>query len=769
MAQARSLRDLQRAPGEPPLSGGPRFALRFEDGGGQLILAKPHAFAYGVVDELELNLGELRFPLDLSAGPSRFRTRRTTVRAARVRIDLPSLFGALVDEPFALTPLAPIDGGMALALRDAFGTIALDVLARFEGSRLRVVPSRARAVHEGPAAPLIRALVAARALGFTIEEDRGALVAPRALSMVLLEALTPWGWRVPDDRSARLAIEILGASRVALRTLAEGESAPLDAPGRWERARRLAPVTSRLALGDREGARAEWSALVERHPDLDGAELGFSAPALDGSDTPARAAALRASLRRGDARESARLAEELAAVEPCDTLAVDGLCAAAGLVLETDPDRAASLLERASARRPSEASLALQLIAAAARAGDLSALRHFLQDALATREPGAERGAFARDAAVLCELAGHRDAAVELFESAVEALPHDAGALEGLARARARRGQTRAALDLWDRAAAERAASCDGEGEASALRASAELALLLDEPEMAEVRLTQASKVYDSASTWAALASVRRGLDRDGPARRAEDRLLDAVQREFRLDAELSSALESAARAAFADGHLERARAWRDALRRARPDHAALDELDALVGDARPSPEEPLGEPAREPEGSALDDDVSPQAEEDFGPAGPSEPLLDLEGDLEGSLRALMARGDSDAISLAAPIFVSRADEITDGALLLSVAGSVEGGGRLTLYQAAHDRLAASGLEGPAALALGHLGAERRDTAMLRAALTRAERAGEPAVALQIVELALSVVTRGPARAALERVQLRLREELGIS
>lgn len=741
--------------GSPPPDG-PRFALRFEDGAGRLVLARPFRFALGEIDELELDLGSLRFPLDLSAGPARFRTRRTRVRSVKLRVDLHSLLSRFVEEPFALVPLAPTEGGLAFALRDAFGTIALTAHSRFEGARLRIVPSSARSVHEGPAAPLVRAFVAARSLGFELEEDRGALIARRALSTLLMEALTPHGWRVPDDRTVRLAVEVLGGRRVALRSLDDGESERAEDDAIWERARVLAPVVAQLAMGDRNAARARWDAIRERH-DVSSTELGFGT--LDGDGLVGRCARLRTALRREDVAQAARCAEELAEVEPCDAVAIEGLCAAADLAMHAQPALAVALLRHAIARRSSEASVALRLISAVTRLGDERELARVIEATLATREPGPERAEIAAEAATLCHLAGAQDAADGLFRLASVHRPNDARVLCGLAVARERAGDPASAIDLFDRAASEHARERDAEAEARALVCAARAARASGDAAAEEVRLSRAAELLDDAATFAALVRVRRALGLDDAALRAEDALLAAVEREAHLGDDVVAALERGARESLHAGRLERAKAWLAALQRARGLHPALPDLAAAID------ERDLALRASDP-ARLFELDAGRVADALARAERPVELLraaLAECTDLDAALRALGLVLDGDLGGAIADAVAPRAHEVKQGEALLGlVVHATTDQGKASLADIAYARLKEHGDPASVALALARVGAVRRDTAMLRAALAAAERAGAKRVARQIVELALEVVGGGPARAALEAVRRRL-------
>jgi len=749
---------LRRHAGAPPPPDGPRFALRFEDGQGRLVLAQPLKFALGEVDALELDLGPLRFPLDLSAGPGRFRTRRTRVRSARVRIDLPSMLARFIEEPFALDPIVPIDGGMAFALRDAFGTLALDVHARFEGARLWVLPTRARAVHEGPAPALVRAVVAARAMGMVLDDARGALVADRVLSSVLMEALVPHGWRMPDDRGVRLDVEILGARRVALRTI-EGDHEPSLRRGPWERARMLAPVVSQLALGDEERAAREWASVRERHPQVDGAELGFGDPREDGP--PRRCLELRDALRRGDLDEAARCADRLEAVEPSDAVAVDGLVAAADLAMATRPTLASRLLERACARRPSDPRNALRLIEASARLGDAAELARVIEAGLTMREPGPDRGRFARDAAAVCELAGALPASERLWQLAEASLPDDPRVLEGLARRRRRADDLAGAQEGYDRAASAWADEGDRESESKALRAAASLATAREDHAAAEVRLTRAARLRDEPSTWAALAKARHALGRTKTALRAEDRLLEAAQRMAAPTADVLEGLEHGARGALSRAQIERAKTWRAALARAGAPEEKVVGLETSIAQAE------LAELASDP---AMLFTLAPaECFEVLGRVEAPEPFL-AEAlaaceELEPALEVLRDRFGGELGPTIAAAVVARIDEVQDGATLLALAPRLADDERATLLDAARARFEAAGDGAGAARALARLGVLKRDTTMLRAALTSAERLGAAEIAREIVELALGVVGGGPARKALEAVRKRLERD----
>lgn len=760
--------DLARAPsrsgGRPPPEG-PRFSLRFDERGGILALARPFPFAFGILESLELGLDELRFPLDLSAGPARFRTRRTRVRQASVRLELDALIDAAVEEPFGLRTLAPSERGMGFALRDAFGTVAFDAEARFEGATLRIAAHGARAVLDAPVPPLARLVLAARALGLSLEASRGAIALPRCLGAVLRDALVPHGWRIPDDASCRLTLEWLGPRRARLRTLADDEPDPAVDVDRWEAVTRLAPVVARLADGDEAGARAAFEALEERGLSVAvaarAATLGLG-PHEGGSDPLGAVLAFRAALRDGAAERVAILAEALADVEPCDAVAVESLCLAADQIAPTSPRICAGLLERAAARRPSDPRIALRLIEALARLRLEPELARALEQALSTREPGRDRGELARDAAAVCELAGHRTQADRLFRLAATHLPGDPRVLEGAAAAHERTGALDEALDGFDRAAGGFEREERPDDEARALRRAAAVAERAGRIEAAETRWTRASRVRPRADVFAAMARVRLALGREEAATRAEDRLLERVAELAEPGPEVVEAVAAGARRALEEGRVARARAWLAALRRIDESHPAV---------------APLSESVERIDAAALRDEparllgVEPER------------LVEVLGGADDPARLLAAAARAASEPGSASDLLGRAASLTDGDLasaLADVAAELaeQAAARRPEEASAEplvteadagladwEELRERGRPVEAALALARAGAAKRDTAMLRAALSAAERAGNKEAALTIVGLALGVVGDGPARAALERVQDRLREE----
>ncbi len=730
-----------------------------------------------------------------------------------------------VEEPYRLTPLAASDDGAAFALHDPFGTVAFDLHAAAEGPDVWLAIASARSAAEGPAPPAVRVLAAARTLGLSVDASRGALSLRRALSAALSEALVPRGWRVPDDRGVRIALTMRGPRTVELSTLATDAREPANDPAPWEVARRLAPVVIALGRGETEEARRVWEATRERLGQVpaalarEAASLGLFPP-TEGEDPLALTLALRRAAREGHVRDAALHARALADIEPCDGIAVEALCAAADLALDDAPALGAELLERAVARRPRDARIALRLLEALCRQPDGARLRTAVDAALAAREPGPERAELARDAASICELAERREEAARLFRVASEGLPHDGRVLFGVAAAEERAGRPEDALRLFDRAADAFAAEADDEGLGRALRRSARMAEKLGRAEVVEERLARAAEhAPHDPEVWAALAEIRHASGAASAALRAEGRLLESLETAGVVSTRVAQALAGAASRALDRRELERARAFTGYLARAHRDHPALADLTAALEAASPEPagtksarsgsERPSSgsdsnragsQPRRTEPASARSGSERPSSGSDSNRAGSqprrTEPASARSGSerpssgsdskqAEGSQPrrtepASARRGTEHASSdseRAEPSQPRRSESASEPSGSTSGRRNPSGASRSRAAGLASDEPPVSSIlrvsehprprepepDGP--LSRARAAAAQRDMAGLRAALNAAERAGDWETARRVVDLALEVVGDGPARRALEATRARLDRE----
>jgi hypothetical protein len=145
----------------------PRFHIRLDEGDGRLELASPLPVGPLSLEALELSLGPVAGTVDLGAGAAGFRHRRSRVLRARVRIPTKWL-----EEDLQVRPAA----------------------VRVDGCDLRVAASEALA--QG-----LDGLGHVQAL-----RDGGELRIVRPLRALLVEAMVPHGWRVPEDGEPRLRV-----------------------------------------------------------------------------------------------------------------------------------------------------------------------------------------------------------------------------------------------------------------------------------------------------------------------------------------------------------------------------------------------------------------------------------------------------------------------------------------------------------------------------------------------------------------------------------
>ncbi len=337
-AASRSFRPARTGtPPEPPGVGPdvPRLRLAATRGTLGLELDEPFVVRPLRIVALSLTFPNIRFPIDLSGGVTRFRHRRGAL--ARLVVELapsdvaawaaPRLRGLLRDATPDLW-VAAIEGGLAVGIADGEAALAFDVLAVPSGDALTLVTERARGIGLGapPQALAMRALAAALRGVATIEG--GALRLPDAAAAMLRAVLPAAGarspsvtgcaWGSPQADGDRLRLEaqidvpapalpdrLLRANETLLLTAEAEDAAYRGDPDRardhyltaLERAPRHPEISERLAwldatLGDR--AEAALSTLVEVVPAELAGHLGAELLSAVGDVDGARAALARA-------------------------------------------------------------------------------------------------------------------------------------------------------------------------------------------------------------------------------------------------------------------------------------------------------------------------------------------------------------------------------------------------------------------------------------------------------------------------------------------
>jgi tetratricopeptide (TPR) repeat protein len=777
------------APGSSEGATAPRFDLRFEAGRGLLTLAKPLAAGPFRLVDLELGLGRVAFPLDVSGGASAFRHRRTILRRARFRAD-PRDLCRLASERGGVrfSASTPDPGVIELGVRDDFGALAARLHLLVDAGDLVAWPADVRCAVEGPSTAVRRLAEALASVGAEIDPAAGVFRLADPARRLLAETLVAGGYRLPAIEHAALARPRIedGEAWVELGVDGGGDAEQdLDV---LERARLCASVLRELAaddpraahdalvgldahVGARSNAGPGLSEAVARWGLVCGIEQLAPAPDLDeratalGEDPLALSVRLRLHLRSGALPEAAALAERLASVEPVADLATDALASVARAISSGDPARAHALLVRASERRPDDADVAVLRVELAERARDVSSLLSTARRALSGAYALEDRARVASAAALSLERMSRTDDAELLFREALHAAPDDPVALEGLAGLYARRGERAEAVVRLDRAARARERLGDVERAAAIVRRAAELLVGAGRLSAAEARLERAIALFDKKpELHCALARLRSQMGAHDASTTAWEGLLAL---EGRGVAGLEHALVEAA--AF---HLderddaEGAAPFVESLRRIAPADVRLSVLEDRLGLAgvvrEPDLPDPLVRPERRSQPAPSIFEEGPRHD-----AAAFEPTEQVELPDDDPARGEPETDGLDEIGVAAggdewPSSRDPGDGRRERAAPPPEAEAGDEDAAALRHRA--DRLREAGDHAGAAMALAEAGVRARDAATLRAALALAERVGARREALRIIDMALAVVGSGPARDEL----LRRRERLDV-
>lgn len=788
---------------------GPRFDVRFEPEGGLLELAKPLRISAAEVESLSLSLGRVRFPLAVGGGAARFRTRRTTARRARVRVDLRAL-AALCAASGVRLRFAGVTSGDALrcALVDGSGALAFEATPLADGADLVFGLRGARAATDGPAPPLARVLVALRPLGAVLDAESGLLRLHRPLRVVLREAMAGHGWRVPDERAVRLGAPLLDERSLLLSTFSDAASETLsgapaprlaaaaDAPPRAadapevrdvalrEDARLLAPVLAALDAADLDGARAHLGRLIARggvagenravrelaaalSVDAGDPRAAFELASLDAPESDlagtslAASLSLRLALRAGDADAAASAARRVDACEASGELAAAALRAAAWCFDDSRVSGRAELLVRAAGRAAGDAALAAEAVAAAIAAHDLPSAERAARRALAELSTPSARITLLHAAAAAIRSDGAALLLAPLWDEGLALAPDDPALLSAAARASRAAGDSAAALAFLDRAASSSVAAGEPRAAASLLADAASLASALGRDDGAAGRLLRAVDLDpDDGAMLAALAATHERLGAGDDAAAVYMRLLSRGPARAQVEA-----LLRAVRLHLGRSEPREARAFLEAARRVAADHGALPalavEVDSAIADGWASSPGSLraidvfalagvARDASDP--AAL---VRAITEALRAPAPVSEvPALVAAGRLAAE-RLTAADAAELLASLADAVAVSAEHVVDPSDLAVLEPHATTDEARVILARRSAQLLRGAGQGGAAARALARAGVVRRDAATLRAAIDLAVRAEAWEDAASIVREALEVVGDGPARAQL--------------
>lgn len=608
----------------------PAFALRFERGRGRLVLTRPFEVrldaraddddgaCFARLSALELDLGPTRGALRLRGGWTSVRTHRTEALSAVIEVDpsavaLPTSAGAA---RVALEGAGP-GGGLRVSFREGRRALACELHPRWRGEDLLLAVRALRATStRGPSA-LADLLDLLRGLGAELDAEAGVVVLARPAARLLGEALLPLGMRIPATRGAALdgpTISIDERGRPVLR-LRLGASVATPTPSSAGRvpaptqsqadphaeARLLAPFTRALAVGDVASARHELARVRTRLAPSTLEEMSASLalePEPEAALAPPTGEGLLPRLARArQAASSSREAAELAvrawlAIEPSDWLAGATLVRMAEETRLEDRGRARWLARQAAERI---AHIAASLKSASDELGPLTRRAVEIAEGELPAElahellPVLARGRTDRDALPLEEPSAALALALEALGRSDDASSvwsrlrgsEDAETVALVAARDARRGETLAALEGWDRAA-ELAARLGRAADARrAWVRAADLALSLSLEEAASERLERALDTLHAITADDAVslvATVRRaGLVE--LAGRVEQLVIVAITADGGESPALLGALEELLAWAVERGAATRARALHATLARVRPERAALEPL----------------------------------------------------------------------------------------------------------------------------------------------------------------------------------------------
>lgn len=519
-------------------------------------LDKPFAIGPFVVDDLALALPNVRFPVDLSGGVSRFRHRRGTLTRLGLSVGLselaslvaPRLRGVL-GEGTPEVGLATTSAGISVGLRLGRAALAFDVVIAPNERDVRLLPERARGVGLGapPHVVALRALVeACRPAG---RSAGGAVILPDVLGAIVRHVLPSAGARAPSVMGARWDTPQMDSAGLSLSV--EVSSAPPalapDAIRAMELVEIAAMADEAAVAGDLEEARRRYLIALERaprHPELSmrlawidaitgqRAEAGLSTlvDAMPAVDAGLLGGELLAAI--GDEGGAITALSHAAHAEPFGPLAALAWMQVARL--SADLGQRIEALDQAVARGPLLEEARFERLVARLDVGDASGAKADAEHIeAAARGPEARHAVWAKAAEAFLDR-GYILEARALFERALRYAPDSPEASLGLARSLRAAGEGRRALDLLARAAtlAARARRVLPEVEIELARGLVEhasdrpaaiarvRAIPPGKPETAEARLLEGrwrAELGDLAGASTALARLREAAESVSP------------------------------------------------------------------------------------------------------------------------------------------------------------------------------------------------------------------------------------------------------------
>ncbi|UQA63290.1 tetratricopeptide repeat protein [Polyangium aurulentum] len=465
------------AQAKPRLADRPSLLLSVHRGVLGIELDAPFPLGPITVDDLALALPNVRFPVDLSGGVTRFRHRRGILRRLSITAEptelstfvAPRLRGVL-GEGTPEIAIYPGTAGALVGMRLGDAALAFEVVIAPGERDVRLLPERARGVGLGapPHVVAMRALFAAcRPTG---RVAGSAVVIPDAVASIVRDLLPAAGARAPAVSGARWEALEIEPGRLSL-SIAEN-AAPPALPAEAIRALELAELAAegdRVALaGDLDEARRHYLTALERaprHPEIslrlawidvvageraEGA-LSTLVDAMPAVDAGMLGGELLAAV--GDAEGAIAAFSRAAHAEPFGPLAALVWMRVAQLATE-DLGVRLDALDQAVSRAPLLDNARWARLSARLDVGDAQGARADAENLeAAARGPEARHRIWTRAADAFLAR-GYVAEAGSLFERALRYAPDSAEAIAGLAMSLRAAGQGKRALDLLARASA---------------------------------------------------------------------------------------------------------------------------------------------------------------------------------------------------------------------------------------------------------------------------------------------------------------------------
>jgi len=439
-----------------------------------LELGRPVALGPLLVTELAVRLPNVRFPLDVSGGVSRFRHRRGDLSRVAVELRAADLARWAAPRWRGILGAGPVEvwlgvgrGTATVALIDGARVLAFDVVAEAADDELRLAVTEARGSELPAPATALAAAAMDAAIGAIARREGSLFIVSGSLARLARAILPDAGARTPSTAGVHWT-GIAGADDAWLLYAAEGgiraEPTPRAA------ATREACLIARAADDVRfarafDAARALDVASLERaprHPEIcrriaeidahAGGRAEAALATLAEAERPPRVAILRGELLAESGDKDGAIAAFLAAGDEEVVPALSARAYERAAAIASGPDEAIVALDRAVARAPSIARIRWARVASRLALGRIEDARADIEHLEAQARGSKARFDVWWRAGAAWRAAGLVVDAAPLFERALRFVPDDPDALRGLGSALVEEGRRERGVLLLARA-----------------------------------------------------------------------------------------------------------------------------------------------------------------------------------------------------------------------------------------------------------------------------------------------------------------------------